>query len=149
MNTIIRKAVKGDEKYIAHHNCLMAFETENKKLAPAIVLKGVKAVFADPKKGFYLVAQINDNVIGNLMITYEWSDWRNSTIWWIQSVYVKKEFRKKGIYSQLYKQVINEARKEKVNTLRLYVEKHNRSAKKVYKKLGMQQGIYDFYETVI
>ena len=109
----------------------------------------MQAVISDPQKGFYLVAQINNGLVGNLMITCEWSDWRNRNIWWIQSVYVRKEFRNKGIYSELYKQVIKQAKKEKVNTLRLYVEKNNLSAKKVYKKLGMQQGIYDFYETVI
>ena len=111
MKIKIRKAKKGDEVSIAQHNCLMAMETENKTLHAKTVLKGVKAVINDEQKGFYLVAESitltpylspagerSTTVAGNLMITFEWSDWRNSNIWWIQSVYVKKEFRNKGIY---------------------------------------------------
>lgn len=146
MQLLIRTAKKGDEESIALHNCLMAVETENKKLDQETVFKGVKAVIEDPAKGFYLVAETGGKVIGNLMITYEWSDWRNSSIWWIQSVYVQKEHRGKNIYKRLYLHVLSEAEKNRVSTIRLYVEKQNHSAKMVYEKLGMKQGIYDFYE---
>src|SRR3990167_5567248 len=129
----IRKAQIKDCVSLVENNLRMAYETEGKRLNKIILQKGVSAVLKFPEKGFYLIAEINGTVAGSLMITNEWSDWRNSTFWWIQSVYVLPEFRKKGIYRKLYREVKRLAKKEKnVCGIRLYVEKNNIKAQKVY-----------------
>lgn len=145
----IRRGTKNDSSAIIKHNILLAKESEGEKLNPAIVKKGVETLFYHPEKGFYLVAEENDRIIGQLMITFEWSDWRNKDIWWIQSVYVEKEHRKKGVFTALFNEIKKHAQKQNVPLLRLYVHKHNINAQKVYEKHNMTKGTYLFYEIPI
>jgi ribosomal protein S18 acetylase RimI-like enzyme len=143
----IRKAQKEDIDALIGFNEAMALETEGKKLFTGTLRKGVEAVFDDPLKGFYLVAEDNDRTVGGLMVTYEWSDWRNGWFWWIQSVYVDPGYRGKRVYSELYDFVKHEAAAEgNVCGFRLYVEKENEHAQRVYEKLGMEETYYLMYE---
>jgi len=126
----------------------MAWETENLELDKNTVFKGVEAVFEDTAKGTYYVAVDEDeNVLGCLLTTPEWSEWRNGTVLWIQSVYVIKEHRGQGIYKKMYNFLKDHVEAyDELMGLRLYVEKKNEPAQKVYKKLGMNSDHYDFYE---
>ena len=125
----------------------LAAETERVELDRDRLLLGVRAVLEDPAKGFYTVAETETTVVGQMMITFEWSDWRNGTFWWIQSVYVHPEYRRRGIFSRLYRNVLDEARNSgTVCGLRLYVEKENKQAQRTYQRLGMQKAIFDMYE---
>lgn len=143
----IRKAIKEDIDALIGFNEAMALETEDKRLPTATLRKGVEAVFDDPQKGFYLVAEDEGRVIGGLMVTYEWSDWRNAWFWWIQSVYLNSDYRGKRIYSQLYDFVKKEAASAgNVCGFRLYVEKENAHAQRVYEKVGMEETYYLMYE---
>lgn len=144
---MIRKAHPSDSETIARFQLAMAKETENMILDPDTVFRGVKSIFDNPAKGFYLVAAENDEVIACLMITLEWSDWRARTIWWIQSLYVKPEWRKQGIYRNMYnhlKELIKND--DSVGGIRLYVDKSNIPAQKVYEALGMDGNHYQLYE---
>ena len=143
----IRLAVAGDADAMVLFNQAMAMETEGKQLDPTILRSGVEAVFTDPSKGFYAVAEDGGEIVGGLMVTSEWSDWRNGWFWWIQSVYVIPEHRGKGIYGQLYDFVKSLAsQRGDICGYRLYVEKENERAQKVYEKLGMEETYYLMYE---
>lgn len=144
----IRLAEKKDALDLVEFNQAMALETEGKRLKTEVLQKGVEAVFDDEKKGFYVVAEDeNGKIIGGLMITYEWSDWRNRWFWWIQSVYILPEARGKKIYNRLYNFVKDRADDEgDVCGFRLYVEKENTNAQKVYEKRGMEISHYLMYE---
>lgn len=146
---IIRKATTADIDTLAQHNNMMAQETENKSLDWATVQSGVKAVIDDPMKGFYLLVDIDGQIAANLMITYEWSDWRNSNIWWVQSVYVQQQHRRKGLYKMLYTEIKKMAKQEGIGVIRLYVEQENTVAQKTYSNLGMQHSYYQLYEESI
>jgi ribosomal protein S18 acetylase RimI-like enzyme len=147
MNVQIRRATLDDAQTIAAHNAAMAQETENVLLDAERVRLGVDAVLRDPAKGFYTVAALNGVVIGQLMITFEWSDWRNGTFWWIQSVYVQPEYRRLGVYRRLYQHVLGEAEaRPDVCGIRLYVSKENSAARQVYERLAMHAAHYDMYE---
>ena len=141
----IRAAKIEDAETIARQNIFLAKESEHIRLNPKTVLSGVKALLSDKKKGFYLVAEENDSIIGQLMITFEWSDWRNKPIWWVQSVYVQKEWRKKGIFTTLLDYVRLKAHKQGVAFLRLYAHKNNKSALHVYEKVGWRREPYVFH----
>jgi ribosomal protein S18 acetylase RimI-like enzyme len=142
----IRLAEKDDIQALVGFNQAMAFETEGKKLDASVLTPGVAAVFEDTNKGFYVVAD-EGNVVGGLLITYEWSDWRNNWFWWIQSVYILPEFRGKSIYRAMYAFVKQLAEKRGgVCGFRLYVEKENVHAQKVYEQLGMHESHYLAYE---
>ena len=144
---MIRKADIDDVPAIANFQIAMALETEDLKLNPDIVHKGVKSVMNDPSKGFYLVTEINNEVVASLMITLEWSDWRAQTVWWIQSLYVKPEYRKQGIYKNMYSHLRKLVQEDdSLGGIRLYVDKTNTSAQKVYEALGMDGNHYKFYE---
>ncbi len=146
-NIAVREAVEGDVATIAAFNSAMAVETEGKELEPAVVLAGVAAVVRRRELGFYLVAEVDGEVSGQLMITAEWSDWRNRLFWWIQSVYVKPEFRRVGVYSRLYDRVREMALEAgDVRGIRLYVAKENTPAQRVYERLGMGDSGYLMYE---
>ena len=149
MDTInIRNGTPEDADTIAHFQKQMAMETEDKALEDDLIKPGVQAIFESPDKGFYLVAEIEETIVGSLLVTYEWSDWRNSWFWWVQSVYVEKSHRRKGIYSHLYNEVISKCKKsEQTYGIRLYVEKENKIAQKVYSDLGMRETNYLLYET--
>src|SRR4030095_1757908 len=135
----IRKAKKEDIDALIGFNEAMALETEAKKLFTGTLRKGVEAVFDDPQKGFYVVAEDGGRILGGLMVTFEWSDWRNGWFWWIQSVYIVPDARGKRIYSRLYDFVKAEAaRAGNVCGYRLYVEKENEHAQRVYEKVGME-----------
>lgn len=143
----IRKAVAADAGAIADFNIAMALETENKKLSPAKIGPGVRALFSKPEYGFYVVAEVDGAVAGCLMITYEWSDWRNGLFWWIQSVYVKPEFRRKGVYRAMFSFIKELAGQDcGVCGCRLYVEHDNTVAQETYRKLGMKETHYKMLE---
>ncbi|MFQ6608786.1 MAG: GNAT family N-acetyltransferase [Fidelibacterota bacterium] len=147
MTITIRKATKEDIKIIVNFNKAMALETENKVLQDKTITKGVARLFNDPVKGFYLLAETDDNVVGQLMITTEWSDWRNGDFWWIQSVYVKPEFRRQGIYRLLHDTVQRMVRNNPdICGIRLYVEETNYIAQETYHKLGMSHTTYRMME---
>ena len=145
INMKIRTGKIGDAKAITAQNILLAKESENILLKPEIALAGVKALLSDKKKGFYLVAEEKDTIVGQLMITVEWSDWRNKPIWWVQSVYVQKEWRKNGIFTKLLDYIRLKARKQGVAFLRLYAHKNNKSALHVYEKVGWRREPYVFH----
>ncbi len=143
----IRQATPADAGIIAAHNRAMALETEGKDLDAARTLGGVSALLADPAKGFYLLAERGGEVVGQLMITFEWSDWRNGTFWWIQSVYVAPAARRAGVYRALHGRVLALARGDGgVCGVRLYVDRENARAQATYAALGMTPARYDLYE---
>lgn len=144
----IRIAESGDHQAIVSFNQAMAEETEGKRLDHDTLSSGVAAVLNDNSKGFYLVAEEQGEIVGSLMVTYEWSDWRNGTFYWIQSVYIVPAHRRKGIYSSLYRKVQEMAEaNEDVCGYRLYVEKENTAAQKTYQALGMNESHYHMYES--
>jgi GNAT superfamily N-acetyltransferase len=145
--TRYRDAVPDDATSIIEFQLAMARETEELDLDRDVLTRGVQAVFADESKGRYFVAENDGRVIGSLMITYEWSDWRNGTVWWIQSVYVIPEFRRRGIYAGLYAHVraMVEPRPE-IRGIRLYVDNRNTAAQQVYARLGMEGEHYRVFE---
>ena len=146
----IRLAQREDVASLVEFNQAMALETEGKKLKPELLHSGVNSVFDDSKKGFYVVAENAGKIVSGLMITYEWSDWRNAWFWWIQSVYILPEYRGRRIYRMLYEFVKNKAAESKdVCGFRLYVEKENERAQKVYEKTGMESSHYLMYEEKI
>ena len=143
----IRKALNKDIDVIARYNYNLAYETENKILDMNILTKGVEAIIKDENKGIYHVCEINGEVVGQIMYTFEWSDWRNGTFLWIQSVYVNKEFRGMGVFKALYKFIRDIADNDNnICGIRLYVEKENTIAKKTYKNIGMKECNYYIYE---
>lgn len=149
MKFSLREARRGDANVIARHNAAMAEETEAKLLDPGIAGPGVEALFGDSSLGRYWVAETDGQVVGQLMVTYEWSDWRNGIIWWIQSVYVRPESRRQGVFSALYRHVESLAAAEPgVIGLRLYVENNNLRAQQTYEALGMVKPGYLVMETL-
>ncbi|MBL7067341.1 MAG: GNAT family N-acetyltransferase [Candidatus Marinimicrobia bacterium] len=147
LNPSIRKARINDAETIADFNIAMAKETEGKALGPVVIRAGVNSLFANPQYGFYVVAEVQNRIAGCLMITTEWSDWRNGLFWWIQSVYIHPDYRRKGIYRAMYSFVKESARqKPNICGLRLYVEKRNVSAQRTYTALGMAECHYKMFE---
>jgi GNAT superfamily N-acetyltransferase len=143
----VRLAEKTDIEALVGFNQAMALETEGKKLEAEVLRPGVAAVFGDANKGFYIVAEVDGTVAGGLLITFEWSDWRNRWFWWIQSVYVVPDLRGRSIYRRMYEFVKRLAdQRGDVCGFRLYVERENEKARKVYEKLGMHQSHYLAYE---
>ncbi|MBU0498376.1 MAG: GNAT family N-acetyltransferase [Candidatus Thermoplasmatota archaeon] len=142
----IRRAASSDAKVLASHNVMLAQESENCKIELETTLAGVYSVLADPSKGFYVVALENEKIVGQLMITFEWSDWRNRQIWWVQSVYVKFGFRRKGVFQNMFKYIETEAKTACVSLIRLYVHDTNVNACLVYDALGLQPAPYHMYE---
>ena len=143
----IRPADKSDIDALVEFNIAMALETEGKTLGPDVLRPGVEAVFEDANKGFYVVADDNGSIVGGLLITFEWSDWRDKWFWWIQSVYIKPEYRGRSLYRELYAFVkaLAEERGD-VAGFRLYVEHDNIHAQKVYERVGMRRSHYEMYE---
>ncbi len=143
----VRRAVNGDLNTLVEFNAAMAWETEGKTLDLARLRDGVTAVLEQDALGFYLVAELSGRVVGQLLVTTEWSDWRNGLFWWIQSVYVEAGHRQLGVYSTLHRHVQAEARRQdNVCGLRLYVDRDNHVARQVYDSLGMQNAHYDMLE---
>lgn len=136
-----------DVPVLAEFNRRLAWETERLELDPEVLRKGVTAVLSDVSKGTYYVAETNDAVVGQLMITYEWSDWRNGNLWWIQSVFVKEECRGQGVFRALFKHMENLARSsDGVAGLRLYMHADNEAARQTYERLGMKHSEYEVLE---
>ena len=147
MELKIRLAKIHDSHTIAGFQLKMAIETENLKLDSETVQKGVKAVFEKPKLGQYFVAENDGKIIASMLTTFEWSDWRNAQVWWLQSVYVLPEFRQQGIFKMMYEFVKIFAEKdENVGGIRLYVDKTNVRAQEVYKAVGMNGEHYQVFE---
>jgi GNAT superfamily N-acetyltransferase len=143
MPLTLRQAAPADAAVIAEFNRRLAWESEHKALDLAKLQPGVAAVLADPARGVYFVAELEGEVVGQLAITYEWSDWRNGWFWWIQSVYVREDARKSGVFRLLYHHVAALARERgDVIGLRLYVETDNQRARQTYDRLGMAQTGY-------
>jgi ribosomal protein S18 acetylase RimI-like enzyme len=146
----IRMAKAEELSSLVEFNQAMALETEGKHLDAQILQSGVEAVFHDDRKGFYVVAESEGKIVGGLMVTYEWSDWRDKWFWWIQSVYILPDFRGRKIYSRLYEFVKDKARDKKdVCGFRLYVEHDNEQAQRVYEKVGMEKSHYLMYEEML
>lgn len=143
---IIRAACYEDWPVIADYNCRLAWETEHKRLDPAKIEPGVQAVLNDPAKGRYFVAEVDGQVVGQLMHTWEWSDWRNGQIWWVQSVFVAPEFRQQGIFKRLFEYLATLATAEHVLGIRLYVEDQNARAQRTYQQLGLTEPGYRVME---
>ena len=142
----IRKASPADASVIIDFQQKMAWETEQMMLVTDVVSKGVKAVFDQYSRGQYWIAEHDGQTIASLLITYEWSDWRNADVWWFQSVYVVPEYRRQGVFRLMYSHIRNLAEEQDVAGLRLYVETKNTRAQKTYEALGMSSEHYAFYE---
>ncbi len=146
----VRLARRGDIETIVEFNAAMAFETESKVLPRDMLRAGVTAVFDEARRGFYRVAQIGEEIAGCLMITFEWSDWRNGDWWWLQSVYVKPEFRRHGVFRAMYDHIEQAAlASDDVVGVRLYVEKENHRAQSTYASLGMGEEDYFMFRKTL
>ena len=147
----VRKAVAADAAALIAFNQAMARETEARELAVEVITPGVTTLLENPQHGFYLVAENaqSSEVVGSLMITSEWSDWRNGLFWWVQSVYVRADYRRQGIYRQLYRHAQGLAERHKeVCGFRLYVERDNAAAQATYRALGMSETPYRLFEAL-
>lgn len=146
-----RPARMQDLDALVAFNAAMALETEGRVLDRQRLRRGVKAVLASPARGFYVVSETQDDrkplVVGQLMVTYEWSDWRNGTFWWIQSVYVDPQWRRHGVYRSMHECVLRKARaRADVCGLRLYVEAGNTTAQAAYERVGLAPSSYRIFE---
>ena len=147
-NIQIRTADAEDADVIAEFNTAMAEETEQRRLDRSILAAGVRGLLEEPSRGVYFMAELNGRVVGQLLITYEWSDWRNGLFWWIQSVYVVPEMRRRGVYRALHQHVATNARETQgVCGIRLYVDSNNRVAQDTYRRLGMSETGYLLFES--
>lgn len=143
----VRPAGLADLATLVEFNASMALETEAKHLDPRVLEAGILAVLRDPAKGRYVVAARDGRILGALLVTYEWSDWRNRVFWWIQSVYVRADARSSGVFKALYHGLEAEAKRSSdVAGLRLYVDRDNVRAQQVYAALGMQRSHYELFE---
>jgi len=146
-DVLFREATPADVPAIIDFQLAMARETENLELDRGILTRGVNALFTDPSLGRYYIAEQDGKAIGSLMITYEWSDWRSGMVWWIQSVYVVPEYRRRGVYAGLYAHVKAFVEPDpSIRGIRLYVDNRNSSAQQVYARLGMEGEHYRVFE---
>ena len=149
MSITVRRATPADAAVIVEFNRLLAEETEGKALDLAVLAPGVAAALTDPARALYFVAEAGGAVVGQAMVTFEWSDWRNGWIWWFQSVYVHKNYRRQGVFRTLFEQVRETAgRTPQVVGLRLYVEQDNHAAQQTYARLGLERTTYLLLERV-
>lgn len=143
----IRQATEADAEVVARFNELMALETESRRLDPKTIRAGVSAALADPSRGVYFLAESAGEVVGQLLVTLEWSDWRSGWFWWIQSVFVRESHRRGGVYRLLHEHVRHQAKlRGDVRGIRLYVDADNTRAQEVYRKMGMAKTHYHLYE---
>lgn len=148
--TLVRPARPSDHAALCAFNQAMALESEGRELDADTLARGVRAVLDDPSRGRYLVAERDGRVVGQLMLTFEWSDWRNGLFWWIQSVYVEPSARRSGVYRALHERVLTLARESgEACGVRLYVEVENHVARATYERLGMQPCRYGMYEQAL
>ncbi len=147
-NIVIRKGIPEDASVIIEFNNKMAWETESKILKPETLKQGVIQGLTQPNICQYYVAEKASSVLGQAMVTFEWSDWRNGELWWLQSVYVHPDYRNQGIFKKLFLHIESLAKANpRVVGLRLYVEEENRIGKLVYENLGMVHAGYHVYES--
>ncbi|MFZ5830257.1 MAG: GNAT family N-acetyltransferase [Planctomycetota bacterium] len=145
----VRAARPEDAERLVDFNLRLARETEDRALDVGVLTCGLNAILADASRGFYLVAEIGGQIAGCLMVTFEWSDWRNGTFWWIQSVYVPHEYRRRGVFRALYDDVRRRAKNsENVCGCRLYVERDNTPAQATYMRMGFCETGYKVLEEV-
>mgnify|MGYP006315422651 FL=1 len=149
MNIVITRGEPDDIESIVRFQADMAMESEGTTLDNDKLTKGVTAATNDESKGIYLVARAGGKARGSLMLTREWSDWNNEWYWWIQSVYVMPEYRKKGVYKAMYATLKEMAKESGVAQIRLYADKTNLSAQQVYRRLGMEESHYLMFEETI
>jgi GNAT superfamily N-acetyltransferase len=143
----IRKAEHKDLSVLADFQCALALESENVTLDREVLEAGMMALMDDPAKGLYYVAEDGGDVVGCHMITYEWSDWRNGMVLWLQSVYVRESHRGKGVFRKMYDNLVTMVQQTQgLRGLRLYVDKSNARAQKVYEAMGMDGSHYTVYE---
>jgi ribosomal protein S18 acetylase RimI-like enzyme len=149
---MVRPARHEDLDVLVRFSAAMAQETERRILDVSRLRQGTASVLEDPRRGFYMVAEIarepgKGSVVGQLLITYEWSDWRNATFWWIQSVYVDPAWRGRGVYRRMHEAVVAQAQaRGDVCGIRLYVERDNETAQKTYDRVGLKRSPYEMYE---
>jgi len=147
MTATYRQATPADISNIVQFQINMARETEDLALDSQVLMRGVRAIFEDPSRGQYYVAEQQGRVVASTLVTYEWSDWRNGMVWWIQSVYVVPEARRQGVYAGLYSYIKGLAEAdEQVQGIRLYVDRRNTRAQQVYARLGMNGEHYQVFE---
>ena len=147
MTPTVRPASLDDLEALVNFNVAMSLETEGKTLDMELLRQGTRAVFDSSQRGFYLVAEADGSPVGSLLVTYEWSDWRNGWFWWIQSVYVRPEWRRMGVYSAMHRWILDTAKsRPDVCGVRLYVDRNNHAARKTYRSLGMSESHYDMFE---
>lgn len=143
MDLRIRRATPADEGVLVAYNAALAWESEHKRLDPQILTAGVRAAFADPAKGFYVIAEYGGEAVGQSGVTFEWSDWRNGWYWWVQSVYVRADARRQGVFRAIYRHLEELALADPaVIGLRLYVERENTRARETYRALGLAEEPY-------
>jgi len=143
MEMTIRRAEPGDRAVVAEFNRRLAWETEHKRLDAAVLDRGVARMLSDPARGFYLLAEFGGEVVGQLMATFEWSDWRDGWFWWVQSVFVREDHRRAGVFRALYAELVRRARAAgDVVGMRLYVEEQNARAQATYEQMGLKKAGY-------
>ncbi|MDH4082848.1 MAG: GNAT family N-acetyltransferase [Nitrospira sp.] len=147
----IRPAGQDDTNTITGFNAAMALETEQRHLDQATLRDGIRSLLSHPEYGFYIIAErspLNENQpIGQMMITFEWSDWRNGVFWWIQSVYVVPGQRGQGVYHAMHRHILDKAGKDqRVCGIRLYVARDNHQAHAAYQRVGLVRSPYELYE---
>jgi ribosomal protein S18 acetylase RimI-like enzyme len=148
---IVRPARHDDVDSIVSFSTAMALETEGRRLDPARLRDGTLSLLKAPERGFFMVAELPDTgrhrLVGQVMITFEWSDWRNAVFWWVQSVYVDPAWRRRGIYRTMHNHIVAQAKADpQVCGIRLYVERENRTAQTVYRRVGLAPSAYAVYE---
>ena len=149
-DVLIRLGEEDDAAALTEFNIEMALETENKVLTTEVVSNGVRTLLKNPEYGFYVIAEKSGEIAGALMVTTEWSDWRDGEFWWVQSVYVRDDYRRQGIYRKLYEYIKTQAAKRgNVCGFRLYVERDNAVAQQAYSKLGMSETFYKVFEELV
>lgn len=147
MTSVIRPATPADIPVLVAFNAALAWETEETRLDPEVLAAGVRAMFDNPTRGFYTLAERNGEVIGQIMVTFEWSDWRNGWFWWVQSVYVRDDARRGGVFRALYREIERRATADPhVIGLRLYFDRDNARARATYLALGMTHKSYEMME---
>jgi GNAT superfamily N-acetyltransferase len=150
MPLAIRRAGPADTAVVAEFNRLLASETEGKTLDRTVLSRGVARLLADAARGFYLVAEADGQVVGQVMATFEWSDWRDGWFWWVQSVYVRDGYRRQGVFRALFAEMVRRAREAgDVIGLRLYVENQNTRAQATYEDLGLRDAGYSVRESLL
>ena len=149
-DVLIRTGEESDAAALTEFNIAMALETEGRVLTLEVVSNGVQTLLKNPEYGFYVIVEKSGEIAGSLMVTTEWSDWRDGEFWWVQSVYVRRDYRRQGIYRKLYEYIKAKAAKRgNVGGFRLSVDRDNAVAQQAYLKLGMSETCYKIFEELV